>query len=237
MSVAPEGTLVYLDFGRDLGQFLAWRDRAGNVLREAKEGHDTIQSVSLAPKGSEAVSIAIDGGRQSLWVYDLERFVRTRLDLGREADNKRLLGGLWLRNGTEIYYSLATPSTFDVFVKPVDGFGPARRLPMPDGLKVVTDGTGDGHTLIVSHTPVSDASVCIWLWRNGGPNRHGEAIDFSRNSHNELYGALSPNERYLAYTSDVSGRVEVYVRPFPDGPGRWQISSSGGGAPVGTSRR
>ena len=233
MSVAQEGTLAYLDFGRDLGQFLAWRDRAGNVLSEAEEGHDIIQTVSLGPDGSQAVSIAVDAGRHSLWVYDLERLVRTRLGLGREADNKRLLGGFWLRNGTEVYYTLATPpSTFDVFVKAVDGFGPARRLPLPDGLKVVTDRTADGQTLILSYLPSPDGSVRIWLWRNGGPGRHGEALDFSRNSHNEVYGTLSPNERFLAYTSDVSGRVEVYVRPFPEGPGRWQISSSGGGAPV-----
>ena len=43
MSVATEGTLVYLDFGPDRGQFFAWRDRSGRVLSEAKEGHDTIQ--------------------------------------------------------------------------------------------------------------------------------------------------------------------------------------------------
>ena len=43
---------------------------------------------------------------------------------------------------------------------------------------------------------------------------------------------LSPDERYLAYTSDISGRLQVHVRPFPEGPGRWQISSNGGSAPV-----
>ena len=64
------------------------------------------------------------------------------------------------------------------------------------------------------------------------PDTAGEAIDFSQNSQNELYGVLSPNERYLAYTSDISGRVEVHVRPFPDGVGHWQISTDGGGAPV-----
>lgn len=34
--------------------------------------------------------------------------------------------------------------------------------------------------------------------------------------------------RWLAYVSDESGRREVYVRPFPSGAGRWQISSEGG---------
>jgi serine/threonine-protein kinase len=39
---------------------------------------------------------------------------------------------------------------------------------------------------------------------------------------------LSPDGRWLVYVSDESGRREVYVRPFPTGEGRWQISSDGG---------
>jgi hypothetical protein len=84
----------------------------------------------------------------------------------------------------------------------------------------------------VSYSPPPQVEPRIWLWRNNQATGQGEALDFSQNSRTEFYGVLSPNERYLAYTSDVSGRVEVYVRPFPDGPGRWQISSEGGGAPT-----
>ncbi len=39
---------------------------------------------------------------------------------------------------------------------------------------------------------------------------------------------VSPNGRYAAYTSTISGRLEVYVRPFPEGDGRWQVSVNGG---------
>lgn len=43
---------------------------------------------------------------------------------------------------------------------------------------------------------------------------------------------ISPDGRWMAYTSDESGRVEVYVRPFP-GPGeRWQVSTDGGVEPI-----
>ncbi len=42
---------------------------------------------------------------------------------------------------------------------------------------------------------------------------------------------LSPNGRFLAYVSDESGRTEVYVRPFPSGAGKWQVSVDGGTAP------
>jgi hypothetical protein len=231
MSVAGDGTLVYLDFGSDQGQFFAWRNRSGHVLAQATEGHDTIQNFSLAPDGNRAVAHTVDGGRQSFWIYDLERFVRTRFELGGEAKGKPVLGGYWLGDDHVYYTLLMPPSTYQLRATPADGFGTTRTLPFPEGLKVVTDRTSDGRYLVLSHISVSTRPAGIWLWRLTG-NGHGEAIDFSRNSHAELYGVLSPNERYLAYTSDISGRVDVYVRPFPEGPGRWQISSGGGGAPV-----
>ena len=47
----------------------------------------------------------------------------------------------------------------------------------------------------------------------------------------ESDGAFSPDGRWFAYASDESGRVEVYVRPFPPGGGKWQVSDGGGGYP------
>jgi serine/threonine-protein kinase len=49
----------------------------------------------------------------------------------------------------------------------------------------------------------------------------------------EMSPAVSPDDRWLAYSSDESGKPEVYVRPFPDvAIARWQVSVSGGTAPV-----
>jgi serine/threonine protein kinase len=232
MSVSPQGTFVYLDFGRDLGQSFAWRDRNGNVLTKATEGHDTIQNFSLSSDGNRAVAMVSDGGRQSFWLYDLARFVKTRFDVGSEAEGKPLLGCYWLGDDHVYYTVLTPPSAYQLWARPVDGVGVARTLPFPEGLKVITDRTRDGQYLVMSHISSPKRPAGIWLWRTRVPDGPGEAIDFSRNSRAELYGVLSPNERYLAYTSDISERVEVHVRPFPEGPGRWQISSDGGTAPV-----
>jgi len=233
MSIAAEGTFVYLDFGRSLGQVLAWRDRSGRVLTQAKEGHETIRNFSLSPAGNRAVANAVDGGSQGLWLYDLSRFTRTRFDPGSEAENsRRVLGGYWLEDNQVYYTVLVPPAAYQLRAAPVDGFGAPRTLSFHEGLKVVTDRTKDGRYLIVSHRPDSTRPTGIWLLRTTAANEAGERIDFSRNSQAEMYGTLSPDERYLAYTSDISGRVEVYVRPFPEGPGRWQISSDGGGGPV-----
>jgi hypothetical protein len=116
-----------------------------------------------------------------------------------------------------------------MFAAPTEGSGRPRKLPFVKGFSVAQERTADGRYLIVVHSPTG-ANNNIWFWRTDGSDNGGEAIDFSKNLETEQALSLSPNERFLAYTSSISGRVEVHVRPFPDGPGRWQISSNGGGA-------
>ena len=53
--------------------------------------------------------------------------------------------------------------------------------------------------------------------------------------YDELSPRISPDGRWMAYTSDESGQAQIYVRPFPevDSGGRWQVSTNGGNSPFG----
>jgi serine/threonine protein kinase len=229
MSLSGDGTLVYLDFGKALGQFLVWRDRRGSVLAEAPEGHDVIQIVSLSPDGNRAVVSAVDAGRSALWIYDVQRFARTRFDAGPDAAGKPVVAGVWTK-GNDIHYSVGDPPA-QLFVKAVDGVGPARRVPFPDGLQVVTDRTADGRYVVVVHSPNPNTEPNLWLRQGHRADEQGEIVHFSQTSDREVVGVLSPNERYIAYPARLGGRVEIFVRPFPEGTGRWQVSVNGGSAP------
>jgi hypothetical protein len=57
-------------------------------------------------------------------------------------------------------------------------------------------------------------------------------VPFLQTEFTEMHGSLSPNGRFIAYTSDQSGRFEVYVQTFSDRTGRWQISAKGGSEPT-----
>jgi len=46
------------------------------------------------------------------------------------------------------------------------------------------------------------------------------------------YATISPNGKWVAYTSDQSGRNEVFVQSFPSSDGKWQVSIKGGTEPV-----
>jgi serine/threonine-protein kinase len=64
-----------------------------------------------------------------------------------------------------------------------------------------------------------------------GPGGERKPLVVARTSVNEGPAIFSPDDRWLAYVSSQTGRSEVYVRPFPEGEGRWQISAEGGSEP------
>ena len=232
MSVADDGTLLYLDNGRIRGQRLAWRDRSGKILAQSGQTHDAILSVSLSPDGNRAVVAARDG-QVGAWLYDAPRLVRTRFDVGDEKASARVINPFFSRSGDEIFYTIQeSPDETTVFAKPADGFGQPHNVPAPEGFNVAHDRSTDGRYLAVVGRPRDGKIVNMWLWRSDGRGANGEAIHYSRNSENEHAMTVSPNGRYAAYTSTISGRLEVYVRPFPEGDGRWQVSVNGGQAPA-----
>src|SRR5207245_9168171 len=72
--------------------------------------------------------------------------------------------------------------------------------------------------------PRSNTSNDIWIYSI--PDR--KATVFLQTPFNETHPTLSPDGRWMAYTSDESGRNEVYVQPFPGPGGKWQVSTGGG---------
>jgi serine/threonine-protein kinase len=105
------------------------------------------------------------------------------------------------------------------------------------------DGTGTNNRLASSMTtPVFPTSVApdgrVIIWENAARTSQDIlTLDLSTQKTTslistpaaELDGEVSPDGRWLAYESNASGRVEIYIRPFPDvNAGLWPISTTGG---------
>ena len=72
----------------------------------------------------------------------------------------------------------------------------------------------------------------IWLLPDPGGAPGGQKpVPFLRSPFTESQGLFSPDGHWIAYSSDESGPYEVYVRPFPPGPGKWKVSIGGGELP------
>jgi Tol biopolymer transport system component len=108
----------------------------------------------------------------------------------------------------------------------------ACRLLTREGAQYPTFWSANGEFLLFDDSPLSSqGSADIWVLPRNGPPRPLIAT-----AHEERAGRLSPDGRWVAYHSDESGRLEVYVRPFPNVDDRkWTISTAGGRRPVWAS--
>lgn len=116
---------------------------------------------------------------------------------------------------------------YELYEKPSQGVGAEK--PIVDGLRfsLPTDWPRDD-TVLVTHTKMSAINADISAIRLGGD--HG-AVALAETAHDEIGGVLSPNGRFLAYSSDEFGRNEIYVVTYPERSRKWMVSTGGGEGP------
>ncbi len=113
----------------------------------------------------------------------------------------------------------------NLFWKSADGSGTAERLTTSEQEPYGSSWSLDGRFLAFD-----ESGQDIWFISLEGER---EPQPFLQTESIERWPKFSPDGRWLAYESDESGRVEVYVRPFPEAEeGRWPISTQGGSWPV-----
>jgi serine/threonine protein kinase/Tol biopolymer transport system component len=223
-AVSRNGILVYSDVPPNRLQ-LTWYDRAGKFLSTV--GQPDYQSwTSLSPDGRK-LAVEIDDGNPDIWIYDLERGIKTRFtsDAAFEAP------AAWSPSGDELVYGyFRGGGNVDIFAKPSAGNGEAKPLVATPAVEGLPDWSPDGKYLI--YDTVAPETRRDLLYRERRPDgRLGEAVTFLKTPHDESGARFSPNGRFVAYVSNESGRNEVYVRDFPGGSKKWQISAEGGGNP------
>jgi len=158
-----------------------------------------------------------------VWVYDLRRGTTTRLTV-----DGRSLAAIWTPDGKRVTFGSSTAGSENLFWKPADGSGLAERLTTSGNQHRVSAWSPDGQTLLFVESKEADQDI---LGLSTAANSQPTPVVSSR--FNENYPELSRDGRWLAYASDVSGRSEVYVQPYP-GPGpRAVISTAGGSARYG----
>ena len=115
----------------------------------------------------------------------------------------------------------------DIFLTSATGQNERKELLRTGESKGLNDWSRDGrHLVFISTNPETKSD--LWVL----PMTPGAApVPYLRTSFEELQGQVSPDGRWLAYTSDESGRWEVYVQSFPTPGTKYVISNDGGGEP------
>ncbi|HKD18517.1 MAG TPA: protein kinase, partial [Thermoanaerobaculia bacterium] len=214
-SVSHEGTLVYRT--GDTTDRLVWVDRTG---KEIETLGDPAQygEPDLSPDGRHLGFDLADARTQhaDVWVRDLARGVNSRFSFSKED----AYGPKWTSDGKYIIYTVG----LDLVERSADGQGAETPLVKSDEQKVVNDVSSDGRFIAFSSRS-KETNWDIWILPTFGDKK---PFAWLRTNFREVGPVFSPDGRYIAYSSDESGRLEVYVQSFPGPGGKWQVSTTGG---------
>ena len=219
-SAAGRGMLIYQLGGAGAGSKLAWFDRSGKRLGQVGD-MQTFNDERLSPDAKRVVA-TIGDANANLWVYDLEKNTRTRLTFQQGLN----VNGIWSPDGKQIAFgSDRVGGTFNVYLKPADGTADEQPLmpPTPGVFRVPADWTGS-YLLYVEGSSFSD--VHAWVMSLTGERKPFQVIP-----DRVVDASLSPDGKWLAYTSGELSQPEIFVTRFPTGGGKWQISNGGGLVP------
>ena len=228
LALSGNGTLVYTTGGAIGARRVVWVTREG-VPTPVDPGWDpqgSIDAVALSPD-EKALAVALSrNGKSDIWVKALPAGPFSRITFGDTGSTRPV----WAPDGRSLLYisDRVGSSVGPVYQHRADGTGNATLV-----FRGTTDWgqavpSGDGRWLILRNAPIS-GSPGIFGVRQGDTT----ATPLVSSAASNMFPALSPDERWLAYASDESGTMEVYVRPFPEtSSARWQVSTAGGIQPV-----
>jgi Tol biopolymer transport system component len=221
-SVADDGTLVFLS-GAGVSELqLAVFDRNGSEMRTIGDPGQSWVFPAVSPDERRLAVAVLEGTEWDLWVHDIARGTRTRLTFEGDANESA-----WSPDGTRlVYYRGENPADFRMWLLNADGTGQAEDL----GPGWFPAFTPDGNS-VVHGVMVDGTNADLRLLPLAGEEREPVPLLANANAQ-EIWGRVSPDGRYLAYQAHESGKDQVYIKKFPGGEGKWQVSVIGGNWPV-----
>jgi Tol biopolymer transport system component len=200
-------------------------DRQGKVLsRVAQPGMFT--QPSLSPDGSKIVVIRQDPltDDTDIWTFDVASGKGTPVTADKDGEN----APVWLPDGQRVGYVSMRGNYASVYRKAANGQGAEEQLfrYTPGAGMALTDFSSDGRFLTFD-----GGGVVLAVPLTGDDALKRQSVDVARSEFEAGLGRFSPDGRLIAYGSNETGRVEVYVRPFDATSGsaageqKWKVSS------------
>ena len=227
-SVSQNGLMVYqTGSAAAAGTRLVWFDRTGKQLGDADQRENGLFDVSLSPDGKRVAFVA-GNPSTDIWVLDLERKSKTRITFEETVQYPA-----WSPDGTALLFAV-NPSQggglVQVRSKAADGSGTENTLLGTPRSYHYPAWTPDGKHLTYI-LGMGERMLSLWMVPVEG-GVEPVAVVQPPSQRSNIYGyRVSPDGRLVAYISDESGQKELYITTFPEGKGKWKVSSGGASYP------
>jgi len=224
VTLSENGTLIYQPGGTSAELWQpVWVTRTGEASPVDPAWMGRFRFPALSPDGTR-LAVGVVDAEQQIWIKQLDHGPLSKLTF----DGRNNSRPTWQIDGRSVTFLSDAQSDLDVFRKRADGSAQAELLldaPVPiQEVEWSRDGTRA--VLRLNSQPGGDLAV----WQPGVDSVPAPLV---AGPFDEVHPALSPDGRWLAYSSNESGRYEVYVRPFPDASSaKWQVSTDGGTQPL-----
>jgi serine/threonine protein kinase len=197
---------------------LLWFDRKGQQIGVALNP-GIYGNIMLAPNGRTVASDTTDLASQNtdIWTYDLETRSAKRLTFDPAIDSLPV----WSPDGSRTVFASNRELKFDLYLKDTNGAQEEKVIPQDGPDRFPTDWSRDGKYVLYGRGPD--------LWFLTFPELR--ATQFLKAASTLKTGRFSPDGKWVAYSSNESGRWEIYVTSFPEAHGKWQVSNTGGDQP------
>jgi WD40 repeat protein len=223
LAISDSGTLAYLPGAAGPGteSRLVWVDRKGTEqpLPAAARGYNWVR---LSPDGHR-IAVSIHEETEDVWVYDIARGALTRITSEGHSG-----GPIWSPDGQRLIFERRPPGGAAVMSVPSDGSSSPSILAKHNKGPIAPSSLSPDGKVLVGFYPFE---VGLWALPLPAGNAKQTPQSLFESEFKKGYPQFSPDGRWIAFTSDESGRAEIYVAPYPGPGGKIQISIDGGAYP------
>jgi eukaryotic-like serine/threonine-protein kinase len=229
LAASATGTLLYLEGGASAGHRLVWYGLDGKPGPDAVPEEARYRNPVFSPDGKRLAASIVTSNSQDIWVFDLPRQSKLRLTFAQG----RSFHPTWSPDGRWIYYSTFRDGRISIYRRPSDGTGNEETILAAKGVRVAIPNSisSDGKYLAYEQIVDSEKSprnydlYVLPLFGDRKP------IPQLLSPFLKAWPEFSPDGKWLAYASEETGRLEIYVMPFPGPGGKYQVSTGGGDNP------
>jgi serine/threonine protein kinase len=213
--ISTNGTLVYIPGGGTGDeQTLVLVDRQG-VETPLTNTQRSYNHPRFSPNG-ERVAYNIN---EKIWIHDVVRDIQTPLTF---------VGSLnrfpsWTPDNKMVTFQSYRSGFYNIYRKRADGIGEAELLISGANIQSGGSWSNDG-TLFAFYEIHPNTQRDIWVYNT----RDGSTTSFLNTPDDESTPAISPDGKWIAYTSNRTGQYEIYISPYPGPGGEERISTQGG---------